>query len=67
MPSRKAYSARLSKMYNVTLFIAFTSQLMWHACVKTAGTHPYKYKFLEKKDKYLVNGRASRFPHHHPH
>jgi hypothetical protein len=35
-------------MYNVTLFIAFTSQLMWHACVKTAGAHPYKYRFLEK-------------------
>src|SRR5260370_38192375 len=28
MPSRKAYVARLSKMYNVTLFIGFTSQLI---------------------------------------
>ena len=48
MLSRKAYSARLSKMYNVTLFIAFTNQLMRRSCVKTVGAHPYKYRFLEK-------------------
>jgi hypothetical protein len=36
-------------MYNGTLFIGFTSQIMWRSCVKTAGAHPYKSRFLEKK------------------
>ena len=49
MPTRLAYVARLSKMYNGTLFIGFTSQIMWRSCVKTAGAHPYKSRFLEKK------------------
>src|SRR5260370_24547359 len=36
-----AYSARLSKMYNVTLFIAFTSQLMRRALSNLTCPKPF--------------------------